>query len=93
MSAIPTNLVDLRAWLKKPHNEDDPAIAAGLRAALSAWESATGRAPEDMTEEEWMAVRLQVGHLEAFRGDDAVTPEPHPFIQTIRRMHSDNSIG
>jgi hypothetical protein len=46
-----------------------------------------------MTEEEWMAVRLQVGHLEAFRGDDAVTPEPHPFIQTIRRMHSDNSIG
>ena len=50
-------------------------------------------APEDMTEEEWMAVRLQVGHLEAFRGDDAVTPEPHPFIQTIRRMHSDNSIG
>jgi hypothetical protein len=40
-----------------------------------------------------MAIRLQVGGLEPWRGDDAVTPEPHPFIQTIRRMHSDQSIG
>lgn len=93
MSAIPTNLVDLRAWLKKPHTEDDPAIAAALRAAISAWEGSTGRAAKDITEEEWMAVRLQVGHLDGFRGDDVSTPEPHPFIATVRRMHSENSIG
>jgi hypothetical protein len=40
-----------------------------------------------------MAVRLTVGHLNGFRGDDTVTPEPHPFIQTIRRMHNANAIG
>jgi hypothetical protein len=93
MSAIPTSLVDLREWLKIPHKEDDAALAASLRASLSAWESATGRNQATMTEEEYMAVRLTVGHLNGFRGDDTVTPEPHPFIQTIRRMHNANAIG
>ena len=93
MSAIPTTLDDCRAWLKKSHREDDVAVAASLRAAVSMWEAATNRGVAVMSEEEWMAIRLQVGGLEPWRGDDAVTPEPHPFIQTIRRMHSDQSIG
>jgi len=93
MSAIPTTLDDCRAWLKKSHREDDVAVAAALRAAISMWEAATNRGVALMSEEEWMAIRLQVGGLEPWRGDDAVTPEPHPFIQTIRRMHSDQSIG
>lgn len=93
MPVIPTTLDDVRQWLKKGHREDDPAIAASLRAAVSMWEAATNRGTAEMSEEEWMAIRLQVGGLEPWRGDDAVTPEPHPFIQTIRRMHSDQSIG
>ena len=94
--SIPTTqpgLADVRAWLKRTHNEDDPAISDALTASLSAWMAATAKPLNAITDEEWLAIKLQVGHIESFRGDDAVTPEPHPFIQTIRRMHGTQSIG
>lgn len=91
--ATQPGLADVRAWLKRTHNEDDPAISAALTASLSAWMAATAKELNAITDEEWLAIRLQVGHIESFRGDDAVTPEPHPFIQTIRRMHGSQSIG
>jgi hypothetical protein len=55
--------------------------------------AATAKELNAITDEEWLAIKLQVGHIESFRGDDAVTPEPHPFIQTMRRMHGTQSIG
>lgn len=91
--AVQPGLADVRAWLKRTHAEDDPAIAAALVASLSSWMAATNKLLKDITDEEWLAIRLQVGHIESFRGDDAITPEPHPFIQTMRRMHGTQSIG
>ncbi len=92
MSAIPVNVADLREWLKKPTREDDPQLASALRAALSEWEEATGRASADLSEIEWMAVRQRVAGMEAFRGDDIAEPSTR-FVDTIRRMNNGNAVG
>lgn len=92
MPAIPVTVADLREWLKKPTREDDPALAAALRAALDEWESATGIASEGMSEIQWMAIRQRVAGMEAFRGDD-VAEVSTKFVDTIRRMHNSNAVG
>lgn len=88
----PLTVAELRDWLKIPHNEDDPAINAAIRASVQHWTDATGRTVEEMTEMEWMAVRMEAAGMVKFRGDDVVSRDTK-FQDTVRRCYNGNSIG
>lgn len=96
---LPTTVADLRGWLKRPHTNDDPEIAVALRAVISKWKQATNRDELTLTEEEWLAIKMEVAHIEAFRGDDAIvgivggSPALPMFVETVRRMHNGNAVG
>lgn len=95
---LPTTVADLRGWLKRPHTNDDPEIAVALRAVISKWKQATNRDELTLTEEEWMAIKMEVAHIEAFRGDDpmvisGVSVTAPMFVETVRRMHNGNAVG
>lgn len=90
---IPPTVSDLRGWLKRPHTEDDPEIAKALRAVVSRWKAATGRDELSLTEEEFMAMQMEVAQIEAFRGDDVMSPTSPTFVESVRRMHNGNAVG
>ena len=90
---LPSTVADLRGWLKRPHTNDDPEIAVALRAVISKWKQATNRDELTLTDEEWMAIKMEVAHIEAFRGDDVVSPQSPMFVETVRRMHNGNAVG
>lgn len=92
MAALPVSLDELREWLKIPHRDDDPAIHSAMRAAVDEWTLSTGRAVDDWSEVEWMAVRQRVAGLVAFRGDDEAAPST-VFIDTIRRLVNPKAVG
>lgn len=88
----PLSVAELRAWLNIPHREDDPALHAAIRASVAHWCDATGRTVAEMTEMEWMAVRLEAAGLVKFRGDDIVAPDRR-FIDLVRRAYNGNGVG
>jgi hypothetical protein len=90
---VPPTVNDLRGWLKRPHTEDDAQIHQALVAVVSKWKAATGRTELQLTEEEYLAMRMEIAHVESFRGDDAITPQSPLFVETVRRMHNGNAVG
>lgn len=88
----PLSVAELREWLKIPHRDDDPAIAAAIRSAVQHWQASTGRTAEAMTEMEWMAVRMEAAGIVKFRGDDVVAPDRR-FVDNIRRAYNGNAVG
>lgn len=88
----PLSVAELRDWLKIPHREDDPAIHAAIRASVQHWCDTTGRTVAQMTEMEWMAVRMEAAGLVKFRGDDIVAPDRR-FVDIIRRAYNGTAVA